>query len=101
MQGVPRGSRKGDILLLTWKDKRVVRMVPMTHDTSVLTTGKKKKENGEDTVKATCIKDYSAPVKDVDCGDQFLSCCSIRRKTMKWTKKNSAVPYKLWTFQFL
>uniref|UniRef100_G1Q6F5 PiggyBac transposable element-derived protein domain-containing protein n=1 Tax=Myotis lucifugus TaxID=59463 RepID=G1Q6F5_MYOLU len=80
-------SRKGDILLLAWKDKRVVRMISTIHDTSVSTTGKKNRKMGENIVKPTCIKEYNAHVKGIDRADQFLSCCSILRKTMKWTKK--------------
>jgi hypothetical protein len=57
--------RKGDVLLLVWKDKRDVRMISTIHDTSVSNTGKKNRKTGEDIVKPVCINQYNAHVKGV------------------------------------
>lgn len=57
-------SKKGDILLPAWEEKRVVWMLSVLHDTSVSTTGKKKRKTGENIVTPTCIKKYNAHMKD-------------------------------------
>ena len=79
--------RKGDILLLVWKDKRDVRMISTIHDISVSDTGKKNRKTGEDIVKPVCINQYNVHMKGVERADQYLSYYPILRKTMKWTKK--------------
>lgn len=53
-------------------------------------------------VKPTCMKEYSAHMKGIDRADQFLYVLSHSEENHeKYKKENSAVPYKLWTFQFL
>lgn len=79
--------RKGDTLLLAWRDKRIIRMISTIHEASVSPTKRKNRETGENIPKPICITEYNKYMKGVDRADQFLSYYPILRKSMKWTKK--------------
>ena len=64
--------RKGSILLFTWKDKRLVRMISTIHDASMISTGKKKRNSTDDMIKPTCIIQYNKFMKGIDRADQLL-----------------------------
>ncbi|XP_076160842.1 piggyBac transposable element-derived protein 4 isoform X4 [Ptiloglossa arizonensis] len=78
--------RKGDILLLIWKDAREVRMISTIHDASFCSTGRKNRDSGEEIIKPMCIVQYNAYMKGLDLADQYFSYCNILRKSAKWTK---------------
>ncbi|XP_028349574.1 piggyBac transposable element-derived protein 4 [Physeter macrocephalus] len=46
---------KGEVILLIWKDKRLVRMVTTIQDTSIASTGKECRRTGHQITKPTCI----------------------------------------------
>lgn len=79
--------RKGPILFITWKDKRLVRMISTIHDASMKSTGKRKRNSADDIVKPMCIIQYNKHMKGVDRADQYLANSSIFRKSIKWSKK--------------
>ncbi|GBN06184.1 PiggyBac transposable element-derived protein 4 [Araneus ventricosus] len=81
--------RKGPILLLTWKDKRLVRMISTIHDASMITIGNRNKNYINDKIKPSCIIEYNKYMKGVDRADQYLANSSILRKSIKWSKKTA------------
>lgn len=79
--------RKGLIVLIIWKDKRLVRMISTIHDASMKATGKRKRNSTDDIIKPSCILEYNKYMKGVDRAGQYLANCSILRKSVKWYKK--------------
>ena len=79
--------RKGEVILLIWKDKRLVRMVTTIHDASIVPTGKEDRRTGHQITKPTCILQYNKHMKGVDQCDQYLANFNILWKTRKWYKK--------------
>ncbi|PNF19822.1 hypothetical protein B7P43_G14053 [Cryptotermes secundus] len=75
--------RKGDILLQSWRDTRVVNMVSTIHNSSMVDV---QRRHGQ-VKKPLCISEYNMFMKGVDRADQFLAYYSLPRKTVKWTKK--------------
>ena len=57
---------KGEVILLTWKDKRLVRMVTAIHEASTASTGKEDRRTGHQITKPTCILEYNKYMKGVD-----------------------------------
>ena len=79
-------QRKGDIMVQVWKDKRLVQMISMIHEATVVNTGwKDRKTNME--MKPYAVGQYNKFVKGVDRADQYLSYYSLLKKTVKWSKK--------------
>ena len=78
--------RRGEVLLLAWKDKREVRMISTIHNSS-MGEGKQNRWTGEIQKKPTCILEYNKYMGGVDKADMYLAYFSVLRKTMKWTKK--------------
>lgn len=79
--------RKGRVMLIAWKDKRIVRMISTIHDASMKSSENRKKNYIDNTIKPTCILQYNKYMKGVDRVDQYLANSSILRKTLKWSKK--------------
>ena len=73
--------RKGEVILLTWKDKRLVRRVTTIHDASIASTGKEDRRTGHQITKPTCILEYNKYMKVVDRSDQYLANFNILWKT--------------------
>ncbi|KAG8223668.1 hypothetical protein J437_LFUL001776 [Ladona fulva] len=78
--------RRGEVMLLTWKDKREVRMISTIHNSS-MGEGKRNRWTGDIQKKPTCILEYNKYMGGVDRADMYLAYFSVLRKTMKWTKK--------------
>ena len=78
---------KGEVILLIWKDKRLVWMVTTIHDASIASTGKEDRRTGHQMTKPTCILEYDKYMKGVDWSDQYLANFNILWKTQKWYKK--------------
>jgi hypothetical protein len=79
--------RKGQVLLLNWKDKREVRMITTIHDASMSNARKINNITGLVVKKPNCIVKYNDCMKGVDRADMYLAYYTILRKTMKWSKK--------------
>jgi len=80
----------GKVLVLAWKDKRLVKAISTKHDASTTTISRRKKRGGgamEDVHKPTCIADYDKYMSGVNLLDQMISCFPFARKSLKWTKK--------------
>ena len=87
-QSLKRGEttfrRKGEILLQSWRDTRVVNMISTIHDSTMVDVPRR---NEEVKKKPICIFQYNMFMKGVDRADQYLSYYSLLRKTVKWPKK--------------
>jgi hypothetical protein len=79
--------RKGDIMVQVWKDKRLVQMRSMIHDSTIVNTGRKDKTTNLEIKKPYTVVQYNKFMKGVDRADQYLSCYSVLRKTVKGSKK--------------
>ena len=80
----------GKVLVLAWKDKRVVKAITTKHDASMTTVARPKKRGRgemEQVSKPACIVDYNKHMSGVDLLDQMISYYPFTRKTTKWTKK--------------
>ena len=86
-QSLKRGEttfrRKGEILLQSWRDTRVVNMISTIHNSTMVDVPRR---NEEVKKKPICIFQYMF-MKGVDRADQYLSYYSLLRKTVKWPKK--------------
>jgi len=85
--------RKGDVMVQVWKDKRLVRIISMIHDATVVSTGRKDRKTNMEIKKPYSVIQYNKFMKGVDRADQYLSYYSVLRKCVKWSKK--VVPYLL------
>lgn len=78
--------QKGPIVLISWKDKRLVN-ISTIHDASMKTTGKQKRNSMEVIVRPVCMLDYNKYMKGADRADQYLANSSIFQKSTKWSEK--------------
>ena len=63
--------RKNTVIVMAWKDQRLVKMVSTFYDASMTDSGKQK--SGNAVMKATCILDYNRYMSGVDHLDQISS----------------------------
>ena len=80
----------GKVMVVAWKDKRVVTALSTKHDGSLGPITRKKKKGGGETekiMKPLCISEYNLYMSGVDRLDQMISYYPFARKTMKWPKK--------------
>ena len=80
----------GKVMVLAWKDQRVVKAISTKHDDTLRTIQRRKKGGHgamEDVEKPACICDYNEHMSGVDHVDQMISYYPCTRKTLKWTKK--------------
>ncbi|PNF32271.1 hypothetical protein B7P43_G17593 [Cryptotermes secundus] len=75
--------RKGDILLQSWRDTRVVNMISTVHNSSMVDV---QRRHGQ-LKKPVCISEHNMFIKGGDRADQYLTYYSLPWKTVKWTKK--------------
>ncbi|KAI4474804.1 hypothetical protein M0802_015435, partial [Mischocyttarus mexicanus] len=79
--------RKGPVVFIAWTDKRIVRMVSIIHDALKKSSGNRKKNYKDDTIKPTCILQYNKHMKEGDRADQYLANSSIFQKNVTSYKK--------------
>jgi hypothetical protein len=79
--------RKGDIMVQVWKDRRLVHMISMIHDATIVNTGRKDRKTDMEIKKLYATLQYNKFIKGVDRTDRYLSYYSILRKSVKWSKK--------------
>jgi hypothetical protein len=46
-----RGQSAGDVMVQVWKDKRLVRMISMIHDATIVNTGRRDRKTNMQTKK--------------------------------------------------
>jgi hypothetical protein len=74
--------RKDDVMVQVWKDKRLVRMISTTHDTTLVNTGRKDRKINLELRKPYCVVQYNKFMKGVDRAviTQFFRKLSNGRK---------------------
>ncbi|PNF39390.1 hypothetical protein B7P43_G13220 [Cryptotermes secundus] len=73
-------SRKGQVLIQVWRDKRDVKLISTLHSA-------KTNRKGEKICRPEVIGDHNKHMRWVDRANQMLHYHSCSRKTVKWTKK--------------
>jgi len=79
--------RKGDVMVQVWKDKRLVQMINTIHEATTVNTGWKDRKTCMDIKKSYAVVQYNEFIKGIDRADQYLSCYSFLRKTVKCLEK--------------
>ena len=80
----------GKVMVLAWKDKRIVKAISTKHDGSVLPITRRKKGGHraiEEVMKPASIVDYNQHMSGVDHLDQMIAYYPCTRKSLKWSKK--------------
>ena len=77
--------RKGDVMVQVWKDKRLVRMISMIREATIVNTGWKDRKTNMEIKKPYAVVQYNKSM--VDRAGQYLSFYSGLRKTVKWSEK--------------
>jgi hypothetical protein len=70
-----------------WKDRRLVLMISMIHDTTIVNTGRKDRKKNMKIKKSYAVFQNSKFVKCTDRADQYPSYYSVQRRTVKYFKK--------------
>ena len=78
--------RKGNLLVLKWKDKRDVYILTGIHKADSVVS-LKRTYKGEKIRKPEAIFIYNLYMSGVDLTDQFLASYSFLRRSVKWSKK--------------
>ena len=73
-------------MVQVWKDKRLAR-ISTIHDATVVSTGRKDRKTNTEIKKPYAVVQYNKFIMGVDRTDPYLSCYSVMRKTVKWSKK--------------
>jgi hypothetical protein len=64
--------------------KRLVRLVGIIHDATVLNTGRKDRRTDLEIKQPYAVFQYSIFMKGIDRADQYLSYYSVLRRTVQW-----------------
>lgn len=84
--GEGRTAHTENIMVMCWKDRRIVSMFSTLHVANMLPT-KKVMRDGTSIVKQACVIDYNQNMGSVDKIDMLLSSTECIRKSLKWYKK--------------
>ena len=80
----------GKVMVLTWKDKQIMKAISTMHDGSVCCITRRKKRWHrvmEEVMKPASIVDYNQHMSKVDHFDQMIAYYPCTRKSLKWSKK--------------
>lgn len=76
--------RSGNMLAVTWKDKKDVHMLSTRHTASMVTYSNKQ---GKELTKPACVVGYNKNKYGVDLSDQRMSYGAFDHKSVKWWRK--------------
>lgn len=85
-----RIARHNDaVMVVAWRDKRIVRMISTFHQDAMTTVEVRKKGQSERVPqrKPVCVVEYNQYMSGVDRLDQKISYYPFVRKTAKWSSK--------------
>ncbi|KAM3850406.1 piggyBac transposable element-derived protein 4-like [Diretmus argenteus] len=85
-----RVARHNDaVMVLAWRDKRIVRMISTFHQDEMTTVEVRQKGHGERVPqrKPACVVEYNQHMSGVDRLDQKIAYYPFVRKTAKWSSK--------------
>ena len=80
----------GHVMVLAWKDKRIVKAISTNQDSFAISITSRKKGGGgamEEVEKPLGICDYNEHMSGDDHVDQMISYHLCTGKILKWTKK--------------
>jgi hypothetical protein len=80
-------QRKDDIMVQVWKNQRLVRMISMIHEATIVNTRQKDRKTNLEIKKTYTVVQYNKFMKGVDRADQYLSFYSVLRNFLKWSIK--------------
>ena len=80
-------QRKGDVIVQVWRDRRLVRLINTIHGATIVNTEQEDRKTNMKIKKPYADVQYNKFMKGIDRADQYLSYCSVLRKTVKWSKK--------------
>lgn len=88
-KGEIRSQRNEDLLLLSWRDRRVVQVLSSNNRGSKVETTDipSRWQNRPPTVKPNVVLDYINRMGSVDKSDHFVASYKFVRKTKKWYRK--------------
>ncbi|GBP53629.1 PiggyBac transposable element-derived protein 4 [Eumeta japonica] len=75
-KGTIIARHSGDVMVLAWKDAKIVSMISTFHDNSTYTGTRA----GEECEKPICVKDYNTTMGGIDLKYQKLSMYPMERK---------------------
>ena len=78
-----------DVMVLAWRDKRIVRMISTLHQDEMKTVEVRERGQSRRVAqqKPACVTDYNLFMCGVDRLDQKISYYPFMRKTVKWSSK--------------
>ena len=78
-----------DVMILAWRDKRIVRMITTHHQDEMKTVQVRQKGHSDrvEQQKPSCVVAYNDLMSGVDHLDQKISYYPFIRKTAKWSSK--------------
>jgi hypothetical protein len=76
--------RKGDVMLQVWRVKRLVQMISMILEVTIVNTGRIDGKSNLEMRKPYAIVQNSTFMKGIDWADKCLSFYSVLWKTVKW-----------------
>jgi hypothetical protein len=80
-------QRKGDVMVQVWKDQRLVRMISMIHEATIVNTRWKDRKTNMEIKMPYAVVQYNKFMEGLDRADQYLSFYSVLRNTVKWSIK--------------
>jgi hypothetical protein len=78
-------------MVQVWKDNRLVRMISMIHEVTIVNTGRKDRKTNMEIKKPYAVVQSNKFMKGVNGADQYLSFYAVLRKIVKWPKKRSCI----------
>ncbi|PNF20206.1 hypothetical protein B7P43_G16196 [Cryptotermes secundus] len=79
-------SRKGQVLVQVWRDKRDVKLISTLHTAKIVESAKMNRKGGK-ICRPKVIGDSNKHMRGLNRADQMLRYYPCSRKTVKWTKK--------------
>ena len=79
----------GKVMVSSWMDKQVVKMISTKHDSSTAKAYHREKGSAQrkEIIKPKCVYEYNKYMAGADHVDQMIAYYPCTRKTIKWTKK--------------
>ena len=84
----------GKVMVLVWKDKRIIKVIVMKHSGSVSTVTRQNKKGGKqrkEIEKPTCIVNYKKHMFGVDVLDQMIDTIHVPERHSSGQKKFSSI----------
>ena len=87
--GEYRARHNGAVMVLAWRDKRIVRMISTFHPDEMMTVEVRQKGSSVRVLqrKPACVVGYNQYMNGVDRLDQKISYYPFIRRTAKWSSK--------------